>query len=922
MRWLSFFSRPAWESRDPATRAHAVAGAESPELIAKLPDLARLDESAEVRRAAVQRVDDLSLLADRSRLDSDAEVRAAARARLERFLCDGVAERLAQRERQLRVLEDNGLIEAVASNARDAATRRAALERVDRAGLIGERCLADPDGAIRLWLLGRIDNAKTLARIASDARKSDKRLAQAARERVEAMQLETGDNAAVGARLAAICVELEALLPQATTAEVPAKLDALDAEWAKLRGKVDSAPDKRFEGLVATLRSMRRAAAGEPATAAIEPAPSGEGSEPVDSTAESSRAALPVEAPAVAIAESAPVESTPIEPAVDPHAPVDPELPTLIATLREHAAAFDAHGLDRAKKAWSRVWNSRPRSSHADIDAHAEHAALVAGIESRFAAERASHAEALRRVRDSLAAMEIALREGHLHAARPARETVKAELAQHPIKLDEHDRKRLSRIDHDIDKMARWQHWSNQQVRERLCDEVEALIGSGLHPDAVLTKIKDAQVEWAKLDAAEGSDGATGLSRKFRALCHKAVAPTKPYLEKRSALRDERRAKLEAQLAEAKAGIEDANAPLPQLFTLKRQLGEAMRGLGELDPASRNQLAPRIRELLTRAGAVIDERNAGAEEVKRKLIANLKRKLAQAAPDEAMELAKSSMATWKTLPRAARKLEDQLWAEYRALVDPLYDAAKSKADAERAELGARDDAIRAVLDELAALAKSDDAALAHAPTALAQLGARWKELGNAERELERRYDRAVAAVHEAQARAGARKAGAAIGSLFSLIRALADAELGAPAVPGTGDLFAAADAGGSEWTDRIAALDLALDQRVALELRISAIDPAVADDERQERDEAIALLAVAVECSAGLESPQAAIALRRQHQMQRLAARMSGQSTPDEAEDSRQHLLAWCAQPAGTRAVFDDAATRIEAALTKSLLHR
>ncbi len=921
MRWLSFFSRPAWESRDPATRAHAVAGAESPELIAKLPDLARLDESAEVRRAAVQRVDDLSLLADRSRLDTDSGVRAVARARLEKFLCDGVAERLAQRERQLRVLEDSALIEAVAIQARDAATRRAALERIDRAGLIGERCLADPDGAIRLWLLGRIDNVKTLARIAGDARKSDKRLAQAARERLEATQLATGDGAAVSARLTALCAELEALLPQATTAEATTKLDALDAEWAKLRAKVDSAPDKRFEGLVATLRSMQRAAA-EPAVAAVEPDHPELASSsdlPADGAA-GTAAEVEAEAPAVASAETRTAE-----PEVDPHAPVDPELPTLIATLREHAATYDAHGLDRAKKAWARVWNSRPRSSHADIDAHAEHAALVAGIESRFETERATHAEALRRVRDSLAAMEIALREGHLHAARPARETVRSELAQHPVRLDEHDRKRLSRIDHDIDKMARWQHWSNQQVRERICDEVEALIGSGLHPDAVLTKIKDAQVEWAKLDAAEGigaSSPPAGLTRKFRALCHKAMAPTKPYLEKRSALRDERRAKLESQLAEAKASIEDANAPLPQLFTLKRQLGEAMRGLGELDPASRNQLAPQLRELLTRAGAVIDERNAGAEEVKRKLLANLKRKLAQAAPDEALDLAKSSMAQWKTLPRAARKLEDQLWAEYRALVDPLYDAAKSKADAERAELRGRDDAIRAVLDELAQLAKADDAALAHAPTTLAQIGARWKELANAERDLERRYDRAVAAVHEAQARAGARKAGAAIGGLFSLIRALGDAELGTPAAAGTGDLFAAADAGPTEWADRIAALDLALDQRVALELRIGGIDPTVTDDERRERDEAILLLAVAVECSAGIESPESAVALRRQHQMQRLAARMSGQSTPDEVEDSRQHLLAWCAQPAGTRAVFDDAATRIEAALTRSLLRR
>src|SRR5688500_182930 len=111
MKFLRNLRKPAWEGRDPVERARAVATDTSPELLAKLPDLARLDPDVQVRRAAARRLTDLALLADRMRLDTDAGVRDAARGRLDALLTDPAqVAPLAERLRLMRVEEDADLL--------------------------------------------------------------------------------------------------------------------------------------------------------------------------------------------------------------------------------------------------------------------------------------------------------------------------------------------------------------------------------------------------------------------------------------------------------------------------------------------------------------------------------------------------------------------------------------------------------------------------------------------------------------------------------------------------------------------------------------------------------------------------------------------------------------------------------------------
>lgn len=199
MNPFSRLLRPEWEHRDAARRATAVSRLDHPELLEKLPEMARNDPDAEVRRLAIRRLDNLALLADRMRNDPDVGVRDAARQRYQQRLLDATVPR-AERERLLRVEDDVEVLVSVAEQAPEAELRRLALERADRPGLNIERCIKDPDPELRAWLLERIEDVTVLERIAERVRKTDKLLNRRAHERARELLLAAGDPVATRER--------------------------------------------------------------------------------------------------------------------------------------------------------------------------------------------------------------------------------------------------------------------------------------------------------------------------------------------------------------------------------------------------------------------------------------------------------------------------------------------------------------------------------------------------------------------------------------------------------------------------------------------------------------------------------------------------------------------------------------------------
>jgi exonuclease SbcC len=474
----------------------------------------------------------------------------------------------------------------------------------------------------------------------------------------------------------------------------------------------------------------------------------------------------------------------------------------------------------------------------------------------------------------ALAEANRALVAKHLGEAKPALHSVHALLASLP-KPDRTRRERLAEIEARIEELDQWQRWSGNRVRARLCDEVEALIAASPHPDAVANKVRELQQEWARVEAAEPGDAdrTSGLAKRFRALCGRAMAPTRPYFEQRHALREQRRAAVEALVGEA-GGDALAALAAPAAIGLRRKLVEALRTLDELEPKARTALARKLREALTRIDAHLDAQREDASLARRKLIARLRRELTHADPAAALALARQAQQEWKTLPRAARDQEKALEDELRALVDPLFTREREQLSQAAQSASRVESESRRILDELAALAQGDPAELAHADGRIAALTASWRELHavpepTAPRGAERgprredrdRLDQAIARVRAAQqAREAARRG--------ERLQAIADAI----------ELFTLAEQGGLAPVEAASRWDtLALDagDRRRLAPRWDLATSATTTLDARAALEAQRWL-VEAELDAGIDSPAAQQALRREVQMHRLAARLQG----------------------------------------------
>lgn len=857
MSLFSLLRKPAWEHRDASRRAAAVASDAHPELIAKLPDLARNDADAGVRLAAIRRIDDLSLLGDRMRNDADAGVRGTARQRfLQRLLDAGVP--LAERERVIAVEEDGDILATMAQQAPEPALRRLGLERVARPGLIAERCVKDPDPDLRRWLLDRIEDTATLERIAERVRKTDKLLARTARERVQAARLAAGDPAATLERALALCDELDTLR-RTVAVDAATKRDALAQEWQRLRPRLDAAMERRVDGYFAALEN------------ALNPPPP---------------------APELPLPEPDPVAPEATAPAREP----DTAFAALLAELEARAERLGPRELEDLEKRWlARLRRIEPLLP----EEHAQEARFrsIAGTLHRTFAERDRQRQtALDGLSARVNELETAVSAGQIAAARELQRAIDADRALLREQFPRPLARRVAEAMRELETLGKWQHWSGNKARMRLIEDTEALAGSGLHPDAVAVKVKELQAQWQHLDENEARTPDAPehpLARRFRAACHRVLAPARPYFEKRRELRGARREEIEAFLTHLDTRLAES-LPIRDLLTTRRQVIDQLRLTDELDPGARRDLGRRLRDALSRLDAAIGASETDAEAQKRKLLATLRRDLMHADLAAALPIARQAQAAWKTLPRAARKTDDALWKELRELVDPWFNQADEKQRERHATETAVADEARAILDELAQLA-ADEAALTHVDARLSAVQTRWRALTDAlpaaeeapaprDRKParppraapragldERAFDRAITKVRDAQTRhahAARREELATLLHACDLCDQLDTLPADAP------------ESRRADLASKLESLSLTNDARAVCQQRLrAALDPEgrlpldANGLSPQQRAEELTVLA---ELACGLESPAEARDLRRRLQIERLSERLSG----------------------------------------------
>lgn len=674
MSLFSSFRKPAWQSSNPEKRLAAVATGDDPALRAVLPAIAREDPEVAVRREALRRCDDPALYAHALQHDADSGIRVWARERWLAALAEGRCEADGAALDRLEAQE----LETLAVRHPDSAVRRRLLQRISRPGFIAERALADPDAGIRLALLERIGSVPALERIAERARRSDKRLARAARERADALRLASGDALAQIRRAEALCQALEQLMREPMEpAQRREHLQRHEAEWQTLdAGVVTDELKNRFAGTREVILTL------------LDPPPP----------------------------PSAVDEAPAAEPAPEPPPPSLEEIAAQTRVQAELAALAEEQARERA---------------------------LAEAQRQEEAARRAEQHRLLEELARALGAGEMAPADAALSRLQP----------EH---LGPADQRRWRVLQPRLRELRDWQRWAARNARRRLCSEVEALEGRGLHPDAIASRVHELQQQWREIRGGQPGDA---LERRFHAACARVLKPARPFFEKRDALRAEHRQALEAFLGDAEEALATLPTPEPaemeegvsagagmdtgRLLELQTRATTWLRQLDRLAPGDRREAVRRLRTLLDRIRAPLEARFEEIQRQRERLVEAATRLVGETDGRRLAAEARALTRRWQALGKGRRSRDQEQWRRFRAALDEAFSRLDAARREQQAALDERRRQAEAVIAAIEAAAALDGDELLSSAARVREAREQWRVLAVRDEGLGHRFDEAL-----------------------------------------------------------------------------------------------------------------------------------------------------------------------------------
>lgn len=298
---------------------------------------------------------------------------------------------------------------------------------------------------------------------------------------------------------------------------------------------------------------------------------------------------------------------------------------------------------------------------------------------------------------------------------------------------------RWQRAQHSVAELKHWQQWSNRRQRRQLCVDARAMRASKQHPEAIANRTRDLRQAWDRLDALERTSGRVpaadaALKRRFNALCHHALEPTRPWFQKRDALRKEHSQQIEALLQVDIPDDEDWKA----LAARRRQLAEARRELDHVDPRSRKSLARRLGRAIEKLDAPLDAHYQNSHKAHERLIEHAKA-LMELDAEKRTAAARQLQDQWQAMGPGRRDLDRKQWRAFRGAMDAVFEAREQHKQKEIEQAKESRQQAENLLQSLQTGANAhDDPATLQAT--LREARQQWRTLDVRDKTLARRFD--------------------------------------------------------------------------------------------------------------------------------------------------------------------------------------
>ncbi|MFT6600253.1 MAG: hypothetical protein ACJATD_001103 [Alloalcanivorax sp.] len=714
MAMLGKLFKPRWQHRDAEVRAQAVATLDPRQDQETLSKLARDDDSARVRAAAVSALLDLHLLDRLIETDTDAGVRETASDRFVALLA-GTVDGAPAVDTRLRLIQHTGnarVLLHVARHSPDQECREAALAAIDEPDALYRLALEGADAALRLAAAERLNDSTLLRQLGREGR--DKKVVRIARDRVKAMQAEDAEARRHEEQLDALIDALEQLAQHSADPLFEGRLQRLEQRWHALAEHADDARSARVESALGQchghLREQQEAAARQQAleSAAHERRAALDTLRSLyrDLSAETWDQQLGELRSAVATQERRWQAAGELLEADDEsdlmfHSRLS-EWRRLIALAE---AALDAED-DEQRRDLAEQWPAEVAAPSALATARPpEPAEQKEEQKPRPAARPSANSEH----RGLVVALRRELERGNLKHANRLWHKAEAVLAE---QRDPWLQQQLERLTPRREELRDWHAFAAQPKKEQLCERMEALAETEMDAEERASAVQALHEEWRALMSSD-QDQDQALWDRFKAASDRAYEPCRAHFAELDAQREEnlrRREALCQQLADFVAAQDWQNADWQAVWEIRRQAPQEWKSHAPVRFTDAREAQKRFSALLSEIDERLEEAWRQAEQPRQALLERAAALAEGVAADqgeqgvdvrgaarEAQELQKQ----WRAAPWLPPARHRPFQKRFRRIMDTIFAARQADTEQKQAQRAEAAEQAQTVLERAA-----------------------------------------------------------------------------------------------------------------------------------------------------------------------------------------------------------------------------
>jgi len=719
MTLFDSFNKPSWQHRDPEVRKTAIDAIDDQAI---LLNLVQDDPDPEVRSAA------LAKITDRKSLETFAGELSSPLQEQARTQLLGVV--LPDPE-QLSALKDNATLILVAELTEDPELVSAALNQVNDMETRIDAAINHPLAKVRIAAARGVEAPEALRELMSQTRHKDKSVYRLCKERLDRIHEKERAESERQSSLSQLSEDARRLSAAADSPEYKARFQVLEYRWAELKAFASRELSEEIENNLE--QCARRVAAAEQAVKADQlqqDRKTGAKQSFDDIVAELSS----IDLTDLGLADAGRIKAfiKRLDSLEDrwiaalhdarPTAEQTRECKKYLADWRSIAqvskrvvnrapalellhkefenldkADFMAHHKllqkaekQRGKMSWPESQKSAAPASLKQLDS------LVEQLQERLAELKKQEKNKLKQLDSAFAALRKELDESHFNNADRHHNRIKSLLRHLGPEHQDHFHGELRPLTARLHEIHDWQGFAIEPKKVELCERMAALVGSDEPADTLAAKIKALQSEWKTLGhISPRRDQA--LWKKFHAAAEEAYQPCKEAFARQSKLRKgnlKQRMAIVQQLADYDQRMNwpgtadfDNLSPGPDWRMVQKTLDTARAAFNQLHPVDgRGERKSRkaLQQVCDRIYSHIKDEYERNIACKEKLVEDAESLLEVEDLREAINRAKDIQRDWKNVGITPRQVDRKLWKKLRIACDAVFGRLDEKRQSENA----------------------------------------------------------------------------------------------------------------------------------------------------------------------------------------------------------------------------------------------